>query len=84
MSRVRKNYILFKTEPKKEPVLAGSFSSMKRAREAIREDSSMTAIHEKGEFTIELLDNGGNLWNEGKLIREYKICCVIEDIFIGG
>lgn len=82
MGRVRKNYILFKYEGK-ESTLAGSFSSMKRAREAIKEDAwrEVQCDEESKDYVpnIELMPDGGRLkQNENKTVY-YKIASLEED-----
>ena len=83
MSRVRKNYILFRTEPKKEPVLAGSFSSIKRAREAIRKvaakDIEKQRMKAKSEYSLELTPDGGILRFKSAQFIRYYILSLVED-----
>lgn len=82
MGRVRKNYILFKNEGN-EPTIAGSFSSMKRAREAIKEDAGRevrkceraTAVMPN----IEMRPDGGRLRIGNSKRIDYHIRTTIED-----
>ena len=82
MGRLRKSYILFKNDGE-EPVLAGSFSSMKRAREAIKEDALKTTrrFDMRMDYVqnIELTLDGGRLrFDESKHI-DYYIRTMLED-----
>lgn len=86
MGRVRKNYILLKTYDGREPTLAGSFSSMKRAREAVKEDAvrEVGRLKEKGGFlpNIEYRPEGGRLRvSEGRNV-DYEIKKYLEDTLI--
>ena len=82
MVRMRKNYILFKKKGK-ESVLAGSFSSMKRAKEAIREDALKTARRFDMQMdyvpNIELTPEGGRLRIEEGRHIDYYIKTMLED-----
>lgn len=82
MGRVRKNYILFKNEGK-EPTLAGSFSSMRRAREAIKEDAGKEVKdYEKDSdyvSNIEMRPDGGRLRIGNSKRIDYHIRTTIED-----
>ncbi|MCQ2172711.1 MAG: hypothetical protein MJZ17_08195 [Bacteroidales bacterium] len=86
MGRVRKNYILLKTSDGKEPTLAGSFSSMKRAREAVKEDAvrEVGSLKEKGGFlpNIEYRSDGGRLRLSENRNIEYDIKIILEDTLI--
>ena len=82
MARLRKNYILFRND-ERESVMAGSFSSMKRAREAIKEDALKTTrrFNMRMDYVpnIELTPEGGRLRiEEGKRI-DYYIKTMLED-----
>lgn len=83
MSRARKNYILFKTELEKEPVLSGSFSSMKRAREAIRKiaakDIEKQRMKAKSKYSLELTPDGGILRFKSVQSIRYYILSLVED-----
>ena len=76
MGRVRKNYILFKNEGK-EPTLAGSFSSMRRAREAIKEDAGKEVKDYERDSdyvpNIEMRPDGGRLKISEDRIIDYEI-----------
>lgn len=86
MGRVRKNYILFKNEGK-EPTLAGSFSSMRRAREAIKEDAGKEVKDYERDSdyvpNIEMRPDGGRLNLESSLKIDYSIHVVKEDCLVG-
>ena len=76
MGRVRKNYILFKNEGK-ESTLAGSFSSMRRARGAIKEDAGRKVKeYDNGSDyvpNIEMRPDGGRLRISEDRIIDYEI-----------
>lgn len=78
MGRVRKNYILLKTYDGREPTLAGSFSSMKKAREAVKEDAVREVNRQKttGGFipNIEYRPDGGRL----NITENSNVCYVIK------
>lgn len=82
MGRVRKNYILFRNDGK-GPVLAGSFSSMKRAREAVKEDAAQVVNRIKtfGGFSpsIEYTPDGGRLRIAENRSIDYQIRMLLED-----
>jgi len=82
MARVRKNYILFKSDGK-GPVIAGSFSSFKRAREAIKEDAVREVGRQKtvNGFSpnIEYAPDGGRLRIRKNKNVDYKIRVLFED-----
>ena len=82
MTRVRKNYILFRND-EKGPVMAGSFSSMKRAREAVKEDAAQMVkrIDTIGGFfpSIEYTPDGGRLRMTENRSVDYQIRMLLED-----
>lgn len=82
MCRTRKNYILFKNEGK-ESVLAGSFSSMKRAKEAIKEDAAreVRRLKARSQYlpNIEYTPDGGRLNLAKNTNISYSIKTFIED-----
>lgn len=86
MGRVRKNYILLKTYDGREPTLAGSFSSMKRAREAVKEDAvrEVGRLKEKDGFrpNIEFRPDGGRLRLSENRNVDYEIKTFHEDLLI--
>lgn len=79
MARLRKNYILFKTEEKREPVLAGSYSSRKRAEESIKADAAIYARKAQVQASIEFTGNGAVLWSENRRVLSYSIATLLED-----
>lgn len=85
MARVRKNYILFRNDGK-GPVLAGSFSSMKRAREAVKKDAAREVgrLKEKDGYlpNIEYRPDGGGLRISENRKIEYDIKKFFEDTLI--
>lgn len=82
MARLRKNYILFRND-ERESVMAGSFSSMKRAREAIKEDALKTTrrFNMRMDYVpnIELTPEGGRLRIEEGRHIDYYIKTMLED-----
>jgi len=85
MTRVRKNYIIFKTENDEGPAFAGSFSSKKRAKLAISEDAKRIALRDrqKDSFApnIEYRPDGGRLRMQNRRI-DYSIVDSIQDSMI--
>lgn len=79
MARTRKNYVLFKKEDQREPVLAGSYSSRKRAEESIKADAALYAKKAQVQASIEFTGNGAILWSGNRRMLFYTIATLLED-----
>lgn len=82
MGRQRYSYLLFKKQREGEPVLAGSFSSMKRARGAIREDARKDFPSTDNGDSVEYVQNGAIFRCKGLALQRYYIRKTVEDELI--
>lgn len=79
MARQRKNYVLFKAEGERGLALAGSYSSRKRAEEAIKADATTHLSKAQGQVSIEYTRDGAILWQGKRRTSTYELVVLEED-----